>query len=116
MVIGKLSTTSKRRWRIALLLMALFTLQSLLRLIGLSPPFQQLTLQIPFVHAIDLAAFACLALLLLHFAYQRKILQIVFALIFGAIWILLTIFDIGLLLAVWFHQRVAPLATIPMFY
>lgn len=116
MVIGKLSTTSKRRWRIALLLMALFTLQSLLRLIGLSPPFQQLTLQIPFVHAIDLAAFACLALLLLHFAYQRKILQIVFALIFGAIWILLTIFDTGLLLAVWFHQRVAPLATIPMFY
>ena len=104
------------KWRLAYLLIAVFVLQSALRLIGLSPPFQRLTLQTPFVHALDCLAFAGLTLLLFHLAYQRKILQAVLALALGAVWIFLTVFDAGLLLAIRFHQSIHPLATVPIFY
>lgn len=116
MAIEKLAQTACRRLRIALILIGLFALQSALRLIGLSPPFQRLTLQVPMVHALDLAAFALLALLLLRMAHGRKIVQIPLALMLSAVWILLIVFDAGLLLAIRFHQSIQPLATVPIFY
>ena len=112
----KLAQTARWRLRLAVVLIGLFALQSVLRLIGLSLPFQRLTLQVPLVHALDLAAFVLLALLFLRLARHREILQIPLALMLSAIWILLTVFDAGLILSVWFHLAIQPLATVPIFY
>jgi Sulfatase len=104
-----------RRWT-PIVLIAIFALQSALRLVGMLPPFQRLSLQLPAVHALDLAAFAVLVLVLFYAVRERRIGRVLLALALGAIWLLLTAFDASLLLSIWFHQAVAPLATVPIFY
>jgi hypothetical protein len=113
---AKSPSTGNWRARIAKGLIALFVLQSVARLIGMLPPFQRLTMQNLVVHALDLIGFAVLALGLFYAVRGRRVLQLLLAIALGAIWIFLAAFDAASLLSIWFHQQVAPLSTVPVFY
>lgn len=101
---------------IAWLVVALFAIQSIVRLIGLSPPFRDQTPRIPIVHAIDLAALSVVALLALRAAGGRRPVLVVWALAIATVGLALTAFDFTLLAAVRYNERVVPLSTVTAFY
>lgn len=102
--------------RISAFLLLSFVLQTVVRLVLIAMPFQRVNIEVAAVHALDLVALGCLAIILLRFARGRKPLQLVIALTLGAVGMMLSAFDISTIIAAWFHQRVPVLATLPIFY
>ncbi len=102
--------------RIASGLIWFFVLQTVVRLIGMLPPFQRTSWQALLVHALDMALLAGVAILLLRLVRGRKVLQGGLALLLSAAVLALLAFDAASVLAIWFKQRVAPLSTVAIFY
>lgn len=107
---------SKLRRRVAIILLGLFVVQSVLRLVGLMPPFQQMPIDVPIVHAIDLIALIGVTILSLRLANGRILLLVPLALALAAIGIVLTTFDTASLVAIEYHQRVPTLPAVATFY
>lgn len=97
-------------------MIGLFAAQTLFRAGTMLAPQQKLPLLVLSTHLLDLAALTATAILALRFAKSRHWLQAAIALALASVGMLLLAFDIASFGAVQFHQRVPPLATVPLFY
>ena len=105
--------TNESPWpkRAAWTLVAIFVLQSAIRLVALSPVVQHLPLQLALAHGLDLAGLAGLALAALALSGRRRLPRLALAIALALIGTLLLAFDLSTWLSLAAGQRTMSLPT-----